>query len=155
MIGKIVLNGSENWFTNGANTDYGQFGLLTINKAVGKTNMICDKFISKLSSKENCIAGRDTNNNLFITIAKSIVSYNLNDFKTWLSTHNTEVYYALATPYVVDLGVVDKIIPFEGINNIEVLATLEPSKIKTTYYIDAKKYIEDTTSALLELGGEN
>ena len=68
---------------------------------------------------------------------------------------NVISYYPLETPYIVDLGVVDKLIPFEGINNIKVLAELEPSKIKTTYYIDAKKYIEDTTSALLELGGEN
>ena len=155
MVGRVVLDGSENWFMNGSNTDYGQFGLSIINKAVGKTNIICDKFISKLSSEENCISGLDANNRLFITIAKSIVSYDLNDFKTWLSTHNTEVYYALMTPYEVDLGIVDKIIPFEGTNNIKVLAELEPSKIKTTYYIDAKKYIEDTTSALLELGGEN
>lgn len=39
------------------------------------------------------------------------------DFKTWLSTHNTIVYYVLETPTTVDLGTVD-IELFKGANTI-------------------------------------
>ena len=97
-IGKVVLDGSESWSNNGETTDYGQYVHATTDKEYGATNMICDKFISKVSPTENSIAGRNTNSSLYITIAKSIVPYGRDNFKTWLASNNTIVYYPLITP---------------------------------------------------------
>ena len=46
-------------------------------------------------------------------------------FKQWLSTHNTTVYYELATPHTVDLGNIDPIDMFVGTNNILVLTNID------------------------------
>ena len=53
------------------------------------------------------------------------------DFETWLSTHNTEVYYELAEPYTVQLGNIGEINTYKGINNIEVISNLD-----TTFSIE-------------------
>ena len=42
----------------------------------------------------------------------------LAEWKTWLSTHNTDVYYVLATPELIDLNTTIDVTLFEGINNI-------------------------------------
>ena len=152
-IGKVVLDGSESgWYFNSQQHGFsinGQIGT-PISPIMVSNNFICKNTYNTWTGKETF--GTNTSGTLWF---ETTVASSVDDFKAWLSTHNIEVYYALAIPYTVDLGKQNKLMPFEGINNIEVLAELEPSKIKTTYYIDAKRYIEDTTSALLELGGEN
>ena len=97
-IGRVVLNGSENWSGNGQTTDFGQYVHTITDKAYGTTNMLCNTFNVKNTNAENSIAGRTTNSNIYITIEKSIVAYNTNTFKTWLSSHNVELYYVLNTP---------------------------------------------------------
>lgn len=42
----------------------------------------------------------------------------LADFKNWLSTHNTEVYYALKTPQLIDLNTTVDLRLFKGANTI-------------------------------------
>ncbi len=99
-IKKVVLTGasSEVWGTNGETTNYGQFKYTTNDKEYGAINLISNMFITEVASNKNCIAGRDANSNIYVNIAKSIVSYALNDFKTWLSNNNVTVYYQLLTP---------------------------------------------------------
>ena len=58
---------------------------------------------------------------------------NVEDFKTWLSTHNTEVYYVFAKPYTVDLGVVDMPITYNEITNLFTDSNLMPT-INAKYY---------------------
>ena len=58
---------------------------------------------------------------------------NTKDFKNWLSTHNTEVYYVLETPYTVDLGVVDMPLSYDEITNIFTDSDLMP-QINAKYY---------------------
>ena len=101
-IGKVVLDGSESWSENGENTDYGQYSLSISNKQYGN-DLLSDKFLAHTGATGNYIWGRNNNNNIYITIAKSIISYGLTSFKTWLSTHNTEVYYVLATPTTTEI----------------------------------------------------
>lgn len=55
-------------------------------------------------------------NSFYIQIDANLASSN-NELKTWLSTHNTEVYYVLATPTEIDLGNIN-IELYDGINNI-------------------------------------
>lgn len=57
-----------------------------------------------------------------------------NSFKTWLSTHNTIVYYALAKPYEIDLGEVTLPNTLIGQNNVTLDATLETNMEISYYY---------------------
>ena len=41
-----------------------------------------------------------------------------NDFETWLSTHNTDVYYVLITPQLIDLNYTVDLTLYEGTNNV-------------------------------------
>ena len=99
-VNKIVLDGSndENWTLNGENTNYGQYKYITTDKALGKFNLISNKFITEFTNNENCVAGRDVNTNIYLTIEKNLVSYTITDLRTWLSTNNVEVQYVLDTP---------------------------------------------------------
>lgn len=157
--GKVVLDGSEDWEKySGSKRFY-----MTLNGSAkpetntSKANMVSNFFTTYSASYSNENVNVDA---ISLDTAKRLlvrlVSYNnktLEEFKTWLSENKPIVYYQLAEPIEIDLGKA-RIIPLEGTNNIEVLATLEPSKIETTYYVDAKKYIEDMTTTLLEFGGE-
>lgn len=106
-IGKVVLDGSENWKYYNSAAPYGV--ALTDNKdfnsnsADFKTNYFENKIwsqttfanynslVSSLGDKPNELRFRYTD----IT--------SLADFKTWLSTHNVEVYYALETPMDIEI----------------------------------------------------
>lgn len=140
MIGKIVLNGSENWnlffSTNGIfiNTT-----LITSINSSDTINCLSNYYIntysrayirSHLDSVNNVCA---TNGWEIIIANKSITS--IDDFKTWLSTHNTEVYYPLATPYKVDLGIVDTLLSYDEITNVFSDSDLYPV-INVKYYKD-------------------
>lgn len=152
-IGKIVLDGSESWANDGSAFFYtSKFGgILSQPFAISQYAVYSAKGSQADALARFYITRSGAN---YLEFSK----YNFEDvssFKTWLSQNKPIVYYILATPQEIDLGKQDKLIPLEGTNNIETLAELEPSKMETTYYIDAKKYIEDMTSALLEYGGEN
>ena len=56
-------------------------------------------------------------------------------FKTWLSTHNTTVYYKLETPIEVDLGVVETLSTFKGVNNVSLDANVQ-TNMTITYTTD-------------------
>lgn len=60
------------------------------------------------------------------------------DFKTWLSTHNTEVYYVLATANLIDLNYNVDLTLYEGINNITNSEDMDM----------AIKYVEDIETIL-------
>ena len=60
-----------------------------------------------------------------------------NDFKTWLSTHNTEVNYVLATPIVEELGTVELPLTYDNVTIIDLY-----SRINTNSYI---QYRQSTT----------
>ena len=88
-IGKEVLDGSENW-GKGSNTH--QFYITKPNNMIMQSQLICDYFTNQETSSQNGI-----------WVGNSLLNINhldysvLADFKTWLSTHNTIVYYVLAT----------------------------------------------------------
>lgn len=93
-IKKIILNGTENWSYQ---SQYLRFFIDLSNSALTG---------ARDSSKSNYFVYGDTesvNNTFFISTAsrllirdESITS--ADNFKTWLSTHNTTLYYVLATP---------------------------------------------------------
>lgn len=134
MIGKVVLDGSENW-TNYTSGDNIVFYIEKNDTAYGSTSnnpIISSHFISKYEA---------TNGKIFlsgnvhrINICSSEFA-TLGIFKTWLSTHNVEVYYALATPYELDLGIVDTLLSYDKITNIFTDSDLYPV-INVKYYKD-------------------
>ena len=110
-IGKVVLDGSENWnYQNKTFTifldnikianryeDRGTYLIISNYFLKGETNYrdaVQDLHIAKtIDSKGNQIG------------IKYAEITSLDSFKTWLSTHNTEVYYALETP--IDIEITD------------------------------------------------
>ena len=99
-IGSIVLNGSESW--GGINNKY------YINGTNYKTYSNGGKCISNYFT----YVAPDSGEGIWIGDSNFIIVYNSNysnvdDFKTWLSTHNTEVLYELAEPEEFTLQPVD------------------------------------------------
>lgn len=95
-IGKVVLDGSESWYQWGTDTFYitklssvrtGLSNYFKYNSTVtGASQLSNGEFFIHDSANNNAVIFR---NSSYTTVA---------DFKTWLTTHNTEVYYVLDTP---------------------------------------------------------
>ena len=156
-IGKVVLDGSESGWalffsTNGVFVNNNVVS--SISNATG-INCISNYFSntysrsyirSNLDSVDNVCA---TNLAELILANKSISS--VNDFKTWLSTHNTIVYYILATPTTTQITDDDLITQLEaligattylGQTNIITSGTdLNPLLDVTTYAVDDPSFI--------------
>ena len=108
QIGKVVLDGSESWQVSGTNTSgYNRFTSSMIYNLIDKpsttgqvADILANYFIKK--SADNTYQRQEgisvgTNGNLYI-YEDSLKEYTAEQFKTWLSTHNTIVYYVLETP---------------------------------------------------------
>ena len=140
-IRKVVLDGSETIFLLATFKNVCRFSVENVvNSKTGskcKSNMFVwysNQAINETFNNvdEEAIHIRADNKGLGIKINKTIVS-SVGAFKSWLSTHNTEVYYALATPYVVDLGVVDQLISYDKVSNVFTNSDLLP-QINLKYY---------------------
>lgn len=123
-VGKVVLDGSndEVWIM-GADT-FNNFHFFTTNKITdfkkGKPNtplniFVSDKFHFVKSSGVADLGGSYFINNLFLVFSNIET---VNEFKTWLSTHNVEVLYELEEPETVNLGTVEMLHTYNGVSNI-------------------------------------
>lgn len=96
LIGKVVLDGSENW-GNGTSSGWYRFYTLIKNSIyISGRQKVLSNYFHFISSGNEVGAGFISSNTLYLYPNQTIST--TADFKTWLSTHNTEVYYALATP---------------------------------------------------------
>ena len=127
-ITKVVLDGSENWGTNGNGNFFCQdFAQET--KGSGK--ILSTHFKSATSWAENSIfisaAG-----NIGLTI-RSIQT--VEEFKQWLSENPVEVYYQLETPITTQLGTLsaDDLAKFNSINGTAYMNII--TNIDTNYYL--------------------
>lgn len=111
--GKVTLNGSESGWENTYGTN-----LFDINKFLNSKPFIvgyglCNycRYNSVQSGINNALSNGefalqkytgnvDAEYSIFI---KNTSFNNVNDFKTWLSTHNTIVYYPLSTPTTIEI----------------------------------------------------
>ena len=128
-VGKVVLNGSENW-SRGSNGDdtYRFYIPKPINSAGSTTNLYSNYFIpnASYSSTDNSLYIGSSNIVLSRILTNGSYINELNDFKTWLSTHNTEIYYPipLLTPEIITLK--NQPLPlFSGVNHITFVDDLE------------------------------
>lgn len=139
-IGHIVLNGSENW-----NNDAGTVGTnyrhnlkfennnlpLSISTRNGLSNYFHSNYISVNGAFE---AGEFYANGEWIVIWDIYQKYNLAGFKSWLSSHNTEINYVLVDSYIEELGQVDMPNSYNGINNIFFYTGLETTEDVNYYW---------------------
>ena len=135
-IGKAILNGSETWRYYNSAAPYGV--ALTDNKdfnsnsADFKTNYFENKIWNKTTfANYNSLVSSvgDKPNELRFRYA-DITS--LANFKTWLSTHNTTVYYQLAQEQEIDLGEVETLSTFKGVNNVSLDSNMQ-TNMNLTY----------------------
>lgn len=126
-IGKVVLDGSENWqnWSVQETTDLSHYLLdnaFVYNKTSGTDiRGICDNYVVKANGNplEVSLGLRqtgDTLNRIYLTTLASLNTLEL--FKTYLSTHNVEVLYELEEPETINLGTVEMPHTYEGVSNI-------------------------------------
>ena len=144
-VGTVVLNGSEDTWR-----------IATIN---GINNFIINNKINDINYKSNVInyisnyfkgiknADRYKEGTFFTNSNKSLIFSNTNcnsidEFKTWLSTHNTQVDYELAEPYTEKIGEIDTLSTFKGVNNVSLDANMQTNMTITypTEYEELDKH---------------
>ena len=119
---KIILDGSEEWVypTQIGSNNYYRYENqdFRTNNCLIHSVYLSNRFIYNGTSsqvEQNVITNTSTSNTnrLWITIDTSLMSGNtVNDFKTWLSTHNTIVVYELSTPTftkITDTTLIDEL----------------------------------------------
>ena len=156
-IGKVVLDGSENW-------QYVNNVLFITNNDSIQSNgiLIKSNYLSGANSQgntsdvntnpDNSICLSNSGQNRIYIKASQFTS--ADNFKTWLSTHNTTVYYVLATPTTTEItdteliSQLNAIELLEGLNNISITSGDLPG-IMTIHYNFNDAY---TTEDLLFCG---
>lgn len=145
-IRKVILDGSEGWI-KGINAKGLTYFYSSINdRLIGNSNLFVSNFTVEnfwiLEDYKNLANFSGHNTAFNIMLADTNVT-TVNDFKTWLSTHPTEVYYVLETPYVVDLGVVDMPITYNEVTNLFTDSDLMPT-MNIEYYTAILENAKDT-----------
>lgn len=120
-IGKVVLDGSddENWIKYNAQS-FEDTVIFGTDKGISKGNYNdrCNMFQTGKSywaiNEEGLYT---TTSGLRIRISKERGN-TVDEFKIWLSTHNTIVQYELETPEEIDLGEVSMLTTYEDVSNI-------------------------------------
>ena len=107
-IGRVVLDGSESWRKAQIGTTGKYYFTFTPSWGQQTTNgklLYCDYFVPSNTWSEQ-VVGMWLDTNMIIKTQGSLDNTeDLTSFKTWLSTHNVEVYYALETP--IDIEITD------------------------------------------------
>lgn len=144
-VGKVVLDGSEGWIKGINAKGLTYFYHAIDDRLIGGPNPFVSNFtVGSLWTSESYIniAGFSGGNTAFNVMLEDTSITTAQEFKTWLSTHNTEVYYALATPYVVDLGIVDMPTTYDGVTNLYTDSDLIPT-INVEYYTEILENAKD------------
>jgi hypothetical protein len=136
-IGKSIFNGSENWIsiTAGSRVALSIADILQNADANSKIGILCDYFVEKTMNESYSQVGVSSNNAMQqIVIRPSTENTSVEDWKTWLQTHNVTAYYKLATPQTIDLGVITLPDIAQG-ESVSVSAAVTPS-LTLTYHAD-------------------
>ena len=102
FINGIILDGTENRFNAGGGAPY-SLKLLNMYRNNNEANIKCNYYeatyySTSWGSFNYMVTANGTADTTPVIKFKNIDISSLDDFKTWLSTHNTTVYYVLATP---------------------------------------------------------
>lgn len=151
-IGKVVLDGSENWIVglapNQNNTIYlasNNYDDLSNNKHIISNYFV---YISNIwdVDVEGCFYDTERAPKIRLRINKTKAS-TVAEFKSWLKSQYdagtpVEVYYQLATPQIIDLGIIEMPYIYDGVTNIFTNDDLEPN-INVKYYKNLIGTIKD------------
>lgn len=131
-IGKVVLNGSETWKRTQVSSSnsyafWNQYA--NLNLPLGKYGQkYCDRFEYQNKNWNESTPNHLAENNSYTSDLSilfnvdSTVATTLTEWNSWLSTHNTTVYYALATP---SYKIITNENLIEQLNNIQDMQLIE------------------------------
>ena len=155
QVGSVVFDGTENWqgyTTTGVQANF--IGVSDIYVAtsssinfIGLSNYFTPT--SQANLYNNDVDGISFRNSQSQLIIKKVDNTTVSAFKTWLGTHPTTVYYALATPTTTEIT--DETLLYQlnflaslygGVNNISLVGTGAQGEMTLNYYADV-----DTTGA--------
>ena len=103
-IGKVVLDGSEDWlYSSSATNSYFYLSYIGKTKPYLPNSIVMSDYYKYTNNLENVADYAITGGNNYFPLIKNKDITTVEDFKTWLSTHNTEVYYVLATPTYTEI----------------------------------------------------
>lgn len=131
-IGKVVLNGSENITSNPNGTNSFYIRPPEIKYGINDKIIILSNNFKGISYNNRITGGDNTiyaEAGLPLALIRNTTFSSVATFKTWLSTHNTIVYYVLATPTtteITDSELIEQLAEFgdaksyEGTTNINV-----------------------------------
>ena len=155
QVGKVVLNGTEAWqAVSGAHPRFTlSFNAVALGGREGSTPVVMSDYF-KASDIETIYNGQDLSIASHNTIHQFWVRYDAitsaEDFKTWLNSHPTTVYYALAEP--VDEEITDETLLeqlehiyslYEGVNHISITATAgAQGTMKVSYATDYDEFTD-------------
>ena len=117
MVGKIVLNGNENWdlaerTSNKNGIFYVSFPSLGIN-VVNRTNAYSN-YAKYFLGYSNKVGQFDIHYSQFRFFAPTR-TITIEDWKKLLASNNLEIYFIIEKPYTIDLGIVDQLLnTYEG-----------------------------------------
>ena len=158
-IGKVVLNGTENWIFNESGTNYIRFTLfindLINNQENNKKYVASDYFVSS-SIDEAVTDSADANRICAVSNQRLLIKLvndnvmNLDDFKAWLSENNVTVYYELAEPTTSSLGQLTNFKTYAGVNHF-FLETNISTNFEIKYAQDLQKVISKQQAEIDEL----
>lgn len=137
MVGKRILNSSDMSTRIVLNTGDIMYRTMKFrNISINKVFIIlCNRYVGiekPANRKDGNIYWNSINMTIDVIDNRTNIT-TIDEFKTWLSTHNLEVYYVLEEPYKIDLGIVDMPFSFEKVTNIFTDSDLLP-KINAKYY---------------------
>lgn len=143
-IGKIILDGSETWkigtAPNQTNTTY--FICESYDNIVSATSakLMSDYFLYNndlwLRDVEGIYFDTEHSALIRIRISKNVVT-TVDEFKTWLSTHNVTVLYELVTPETINLNPTKPLYLYDGINHLtnDNVANMVAKMVKSTMFL--------------------
>ena len=159
-IGKVVLNGTENWIFNESGTNYIRFTLfindLINNQENNKKYVASDYFVSS-SIDEAVTDSADANRICAVSNQRLLIKLvndnvmNLDDFKAWLSENNVTCYYQLLNvSETINLGQLTNFKTYEGVNHFFLEANIA-TNFEIRYAQDLKKVISKQQAEIDEL----
>lgn len=144
-ISKKIFNGGPNEHWDSYTTN----GLLIFRTIMGEIKSyskrkIISNYFTNAESESITENGKINNiyHNYFNLEFSNQSCADIEAFKKWLATHNTEVYYILPEPYEIDLGIVDMPITYNEITNTFTDSDLLP-QINVKYYRNFTKTIQN------------
>lgn len=120
-VGKVILDGTQAFYRSNELTNSYRYHTAEIIRGfnnISLSNYFVNKTIGNINSVDEPGLTVVNNRQLAMRVNKNIAS-TVDEFKTWLSTHNVEVLYELAEPETINLGTVDLPTLYKDINHVE------------------------------------